>query len=154
MRDAGRRRPAAEGAIVVRPRGGGSVRVPFAIAFAPRRLPLLGGVELSHASLRPSDTRPAVLTLRAGRVRTVGGADEVQPVARLDIELSTAGGLARRRDRPAARRAARAATRSRLTGRDPGGQALDAGPLPRSACSAYPSGGGAPTRRSVLFEIL
>jgi hypothetical protein len=39
-----------------------------------------------------------------------------------------------------------------LTGRDPGGQALDAGRY-RLRVSAYPAGGGLPTRRSLLFEI-
>ena len=140
--------PAAEGAIVLRPRGGRAVRVPFAVAFAPRRLPLLGGLELSQRRFVPSDTRPAVLTLRAGLVRTVGGSDEVHPVSRLDLELFTEEGsrigiVGRLRDVLPGRYA------FALTGRDPGGQALDAGRY-RLRVSAYPSGRGAPTRRSVL----
>ena len=143
--------PAAEGAVVFRPRGGRSVRVPFAVAFAPRRLPLLGGLELSQRRFAPSDTKPAVLTLRAGLVRTVGGSDEVHPVARLDLELFTEdgkliGNVGRLRDVLPGRFA------FALTGRDPGGQALDAGRY-RLRVSAYPAGGGLPTRRSLLFEI-
>jgi subtilisin family serine protease len=144
--------PAAEGAIVIRPRGARAVRVPFAVAFAPRRLPLVGGLELSQRRFPPSETKPAVLTLRAGLVRTVGGSDEVHPVARLDLELSTEEGsfigvIGRLRDVLPGRYA------FALTGFDPGGQALDAGRY-RVRVTAYPSGGGVPTRRSVLFEIL
>jgi hypothetical protein len=144
--------PAAEGAIVIRPRGARVVRVPFAVAFAPRRLPLVGGLELSQRRFAPSETKPAVLTLRAGLVRTVGGSDEVHPVARLDLELSTEEGsfigvIGRLRDVLPGRYA------FALTGFDPGGQALDAGRY-RVRVTAYPSGGGVPTRRSVLFEIL
>ncbi len=144
--------PAAEGAIVIRPRGARAVRVPFAVAFAPRRLLLVGGLELSQRRFAPSETKPAVLTLRAGLVRTVGGSDEVHPVARLDLELSTEEGsfigvIGRLRDVLPGRYA------FALTGFDPGGQALDAGRY-RVRVTAYPSGGGVPTRRSVLFEIL
>jgi subtilisin family serine protease len=144
--------PAAEGAIVIRPRGARVVRVPFAVAFAPRRLPLLGGLELSQKRFEPSETKPAVLALRAGLVRTVGGSDEVHPVARLDLELFTEEGspigvIGRLRDVLPGRYA------FALTGFDPGGQALDAGRY-RVRVTAYPSGGGLPTRRSVLFEIL
>ena len=101
----------------------------------------LGGLELSQRRFAPSETQPAVLSLRAGRVRTVGGSDEVHPVARLDLELSTerrpligviappprraAGPLRVRPDRPRPRR--------------PGARR---GPLPRSRVTAFPSGGG------------
>ena len=122
--------PAAEGAIVIRPRGARAVRVPFAVAFAPRRLPLVGGLELSQRRFAPSETKPAVLTLRAGLVRTVGGSDEVHPVARLDLELSTEERLVHRRDRPAPRRPAgplRVRT-DRLRSRRPGARR---GPVPR-----------------------
>ena len=144
--------PGAEGAIVLRPRGGRVVRVPFAVAFAPRRLPLLGGLELSQRRFAPSDTKPAVLTLRAGLVRTVGGSDEVHAVARLDLELFTEEGsfigvIGRLRDVLPGRYA------FALTGRDPGGQALDAGRY-RLRVTAHPSGGGPPSRRSVLFDVL
>ncbi|MGE5689802.1 MAG: S8 family serine peptidase [Pseudomonadota bacterium] len=143
--------PAAEGAVVLRPRGGRALRVPFAVAFAPRRLPLVGGLELSQRRFAPSDTKPAVLTLRAGLVRTVGGSDEVHPVARLDLELFTEDGkligiVGRLRDVLPGRFA------FALTGRDPGGQALDAGRY-RVRVTAFPAGGGAPTRRSLLFDV-
>jgi hypothetical protein len=143
--------PAAEGVVVVQPRGGRPVRVPFAVAFAPRRLPLLGALELSQRRFPPSETKPAVLTLRAGLVRTVGDLDEVHPVARLDLELFTEEGaligvVGRLRDVLPGRYA------FAVTGRDPGGQELDAG-LYRLRVSAFPAGGGPPTRASLRFEI-
>jgi hypothetical protein len=75
----------------------------------------------------------------------------VHPVARLDLELFTEdgkliGNVGRLRDVLPGRFA------FALTGRDPGGQALDAG-IYRLRVSAYPAGGGLPTRRSLLFEI-
>ncbi|HSL64028.1 MAG TPA: S8 family serine peptidase [Gaiellaceae bacterium] len=142
---------AAEGAVVVRGRGTRTLRIPFAVAFTPRRLPLVGALELSQRAFVPSDTRPAVLTLRAGLIRTVGGAVQVHPVARLDLELFTEDGsrigvVGRLRDVLPGRYA------FAVTGRDPGGRALDAG-LYRVRVSAFPSGGGAPTRRALEFEI-
>jgi subtilisin family serine protease len=144
--------PAAEGALVVRSRGGRSLRVPFAVAFAPRQLPLLGALELSQRRFAPSETRPAVLTLRAGLVRTVGELDEVHPLALLDLELYTEDGsrigvVGRLRDVLPGRYA------FALTGRDPGGAELDAGRY-RLRVSAHPAGGGPPTRRAVVFEVL
>lgn len=143
--------PAAEGAVVARARGTRPLRIPFAVAFAPRRLPLVGALELSQPAFVPSDTRPSVLTLRAGLIRTLGGSVEVHPVARLDLELFTEDGsrigvVGRLRDVLPGRYA------FAVTGRDPGGQALDAG-IYRLRVSAFPSGGGAPTRRSLAFEI-
>ncbi|HSC92222.1 MAG TPA: S8 family serine peptidase [Gaiellaceae bacterium] len=142
---------AAEGAVVLRARGTRTLRIPFAVAFGPRRLALLGGLDLSQRRFVPSDTKPAVLTLRAGLVRTVGGSVEVHPVGRLDLELFTEddsliGVVGRLRDVLPGRYA------FALTGRDPGGQALDAG-VYRLRVSAFPAGAGPPTRRSLRFEI-
>jgi len=113
----------AEGALVLRPRVGPALRVPFAIAFGPRRVKLLGDASLSRRSFEPSDTAPAILSVQAGRVRAIGGADEVQPLTRLDVELWTVdakriGVIARVRNVLPGRYA------FGITGRDPGGGRL------------------------------
>jgi Subtilase family len=143
--------PPAEGALELVPRGGGAIRVPFAIAFGPTRQQLLGEVELSERAFAPSDTRPAVLTIQAGAVRTVGGEDEVQPVARLDLELFATDGkrigvIGRLRNILPGRYA------FAITGRDPAGQALKVGPH-RLRVVAYPVGGGRASVRNVPFTV-
>ena len=143
--------PAAEGALVVRPAAGTPLRVPFAVAFGPARPALLGEVALSEQSFEPSDTKPAVLTVEAGFVRVVGGVEEIEPVARLDVELWTADGkriglIARLRDLLPVRLA------FAVTGRDPGGQLLDAGPY-RLRLVAVPAGAGRPSVKTLQFSI-
>jgi subtilisin family serine protease len=143
--------PAAEGALVLTPAAGVRFRIPFAVAFGPAQTNLLEGIELSTGSFAPSDTRPSVLSLQAGRVRTVGGTSEVQPVERLDIELWTGDGkrigvIARLRDLLPGRYA------FGITGRDPGGQRLKAG-VYRLRLVAVPTGDGLATRRSLKFAI-
>jgi subtilisin family serine protease len=143
--------PPAEGALVLAPVGGGPVRVPFAVAFAPSRPRLLAGIELSPFAFRPSDARPAVLSLEAGRVRTIGTSEEVEPVSRLDIELWTGDGkrigvIARQRNLLPGRYT------FGITGRDPGGQVLKQGDY-RLRILAFPTGGGLATRRSLRFRI-
>jgi subtilisin family serine protease len=143
--------PPAEGAIVLRPETGPTLRVPFAIAFAPPRTELLGAVRLSARRFRPSDTAPAVLSLRAGLIRRVGGTDEVQPVSKLDLELWTGEGrrigvIARLRDVLPGRYA------FGITGRDPGGQRLKTGTY-RVRIVALPTGGGPATVKIVSFNI-
>jgi hypothetical protein len=125
--------------------------VPFAIAFAPRSPRLLEGIALSDGAFKPSDTRPAVLSLRAGRVRSVGGAEQVEPVGRLDIELWTGDGkrvgvIARQRNLLPGRYT------FGITGRDPGGQLLERG-LYRLRILAFPTGAGRATSRSLTFRI-
>src|SRR5947207_945095 len=56
----------AEGAILLMPRGGAPIRVPWAITFGRSAQGLLSAVALSATAFRPSDTTPAVLSLRAG----------------------------------------------------------------------------------------
>jgi subtilisin family serine protease len=143
--------PAAEGALVLTPAAGAPFRIPFAVAFGPAQTNLLEGIQLSAGSFEPSDTRPSVLSLQAGRVRSVGGKTEVQPVERLDIELWTGDGkrigvIARLRNLLPGRYA------FGITGRDPGGQRLDAG-VYRLRLVAIPTGDGLATRRSLKFAI-
>ena len=143
--------PAADGAVVLAPPAGTPLRIPFAIAFAPPRFPLLRGVQLSEGEFEPSEARPAVLSLVAGLVRTVGGAEEVQPVSKLDIELFTGTGrrigvIARLRNLLPGRYS------FGLTGRDPGGQRLSPGPYGLRVI-ASPTGGGPPTVRTIDFLI-
>jgi hypothetical protein len=113
-----------EGVVVARVRGGGAIRVPWAIA--PATGGLLGAVTLAPAAFAASDTRPALLTVDAGRVLTASGAAEIRPLARLDVELLGANGgriglLARLRDVLPGRIA------FGLTGRDPEGRRLPPG---------------------------
>lgn len=91
-----------DGVIQVAPDGGQALRVPWALAFRAPHASLLPQVTIDRASFKPSDTAPAILTVRAGAVTTAGGL-QVQPVSRLDILLYTASGrfvgvMARLRD--------------------------------------------------------
>ena len=133
---------AADGAVVADVDGGGSVRVPWVLAFAPRPLD-----PIVSASL----TRTLRLTVDAGRVITVAGRREIQPLARLDIGLSTPAGrplglLARIRDVLPGRYT------FQLTGRSPSGAALAPGQYV-AAVVAYPSDGGLPGRRNLAFTV-
>jgi hypothetical protein len=99
-------RPRGLGAIQGRVRlelaGGGRAYVPWAVTLPARGAALIGGVELSAASFRPSDRAPAVLTVQAGQVRDLAGRRQVRPLSRLDVELwrgeQQVGLLARLRD--------------------------------------------------------
>ncbi len=131
--------------------GGGRIRIPWTIAFGPRSVDLLGSLHLSSRSFVPSDTSPALLALEAGRVLDVDGRREVRPVSRLDVELFNALGddlglLARLRDVLPGRYA------FGLTGRDPAGAILPPGTYDLRL-SAWPTDGGAPTRRRVPFRV-
>lgn len=143
--------PAAEGALVVRPVAGQSLRVPFAVAFGRASTELVAEARLLPRTFAPSDTKPAVLTMRAGGVRTVAGVDELEPVSRLEVELWTAEGsrigvLARLRNLLPSRLALG------VTGRDPAGQVLPAGRY-RLRLLAYPTGEGPPTAKTLQFAI-
>ncbi len=82
--------------------GGGSSRIPWAVALPARRPPLVTDVQLSARRFKGSDRTPAVLTIRAGSVRDRSGRTQLQPLARLDVELwrgrKRIGLLARLRD--------------------------------------------------------
>jgi hypothetical protein len=145
--------PPAEGAVVIQPVGGAgrAVRIPFAVAFAPTERPLLGEVALSEEAFEASDTTPAVLTVQAGRIRTVGGAEELEPVGRLDVEIWTGAGsrigvIARQRNLLPGNYA------FGITGRGPGGDRLRPGAY-RLRVVAVPPDGGPPTVTVVDFRI-
>jgi subtilisin family serine protease len=141
----------AEGAIRVAAAGEQPLRVPWAITFGQSRRDLLGTVSLSVQRFRPSDAKPSILTVAAGRVAHAAGRDEVQPLERLDITLWNAKGarlglLARLRDVLPGR------FEFGITGRSPAGA-----PLARGAYQlrivAVPTTKGPATRRSVSFRI-
>jgi subtilisin family serine protease len=137
-----------EGTFTVQPEGSSPVHVPWLITFRPRRDELLNAVRLSTAAFKPSDTAPAVLSFQAGRIAEGG---QVEPVARLDLELRGPGGarlgvLARLRDLLPGRYA------FGLTGRDAGGDTLEQGRY-RLRLTAYPTGQGPPSRAAVRFTI-
>ena len=92
----------AEGALLLVARGAGPLKIPWAITFGPQRRDLISAVALSTDSFKPSDPTPAVLSFLAGSLREGAAGPQIQPVARLDIELWRGGErlglLARLRD--------------------------------------------------------
>jgi Subtilase family len=144
-------RAPAEGVVTVRIAGGATLRVPWAITFARRRLSLLGPLELSNRRFEPSDAAPSVLRFRAGRLLRSAGRYEVVPLERLDIELRDSEGdrlglLARLRN------VVPGVFTFGITGRGPAGQVLDPGKY-RLRVIAVPTRGGPATRRSVGFQV-
>ena len=129
----------ADGAVVGSIDGGGSVRVPWAIAFS-QPTDVLRAVTLSNH----------LLTVDAGRVTMVAGSPAIRPLARLDVMLRTADGhalglLARLRDVLPGRYV------FQLTGRGPNGKILAPGRYVATVV-AYPSDGGPPSRRAVIYS--
>ena len=129
--------------------GGGRVFVPWAVAFPAKSASLIGGLTLSTKSFRTSDRAPAVLTVRAGQVRDLGGRRQLRPLSRLDVELwrgkDRVGRLARLRDVLPGHYA------FGLTGRGPRGGPLGRGPY-RLRVVALPPDGPAQTK-SLAFRI-
>lgn len=141
------RRP-AEGVVVVRTTAGGHLRLPWVVTFGDPTTNVLGAVQLSATSFKPSDVRPALLTLRAGKVIRTSAGDEVRPVRRLDVELVRATGerlgyLARLRNLIPGH------VTIGITGRDPEGDLLEPGGY-RLRISAWPTERGAPASRAVV----
>ena len=135
----------------VTPRSGIAQRIAWTVTLGGAAPSLLAGVRLSTDTFSPSDTAPAVLYLRAGRVDPAGEGVAIRPVARLEIELWTEQGrnlgvLARLRDLVPVRLA------FGLTGRGPRGAVLRKGRY-RLRIVAIPTGGGRPSRRSIAFRI-
>jgi hypothetical protein len=130
--------------------GGAPVRVPWAVTLGPSPRRLLGGVRLSDDSFRPSDTAPALLELRAGRLVERDGVSEVLPVSYLDLELwrgeERMGRLAQLRNLLPGRYT------FGLTGRGPRGRRLRPGAY-ELRLLAFPPGDGPPSRQNVSFEI-
>lgn len=144
------RAEAATGTLTLTPVGGVPVRVPWAVVL---RSPagLLGPLALSRRQFAPSEQKPTIVIVRAGRVVRSSHGNDVVPVLRMDVELATAKGkriglLARLRDVLPGRYA------FGLTGRGPGGRVL-ARDRYMLRIIAWPTGGGTPTSRSVLFRI-
>jgi hypothetical protein len=140
----------AEGAVLLQPRGSDPLRVPWEITFESTVPPVLSRVALSSSAFKPSDTTPAVLSLRAGNLQQLATGPQVQPLARLDVELwrgaDRLGLLARLRDVLPGQVAIG------LTGRDPDGNRLPAGPY-RIQLVAVPTTGRPITRKVVKFRI-
>jgi subtilisin family serine protease len=140
-----------EGALLVRPQGGAALRVPWLISFRPARRSLVGELELSETSFKPSDTAPAVLTFRAGQVTRTARGWQISPVVKLDLELFNAKGerlgfLGRLRDLLPGHHS------FGLTGRNAVGDELEPGRY-RLRLTAWPTGDGHPSRASVSFRI-
>ena len=129
--------------------GGGNVRIPWAVALQPQRVPLLGQIRLSTASFQASDRAPAVLSVRAGSVSDRNGRIQLRPLARLDVELwrgeEKLGLLARLRD------VLPGSYAFGLTGRGPGGGGLSAGVYRLRVLAVPPD--GTYERRFVRFRI-
>ena len=113
---------------------------------------VLGAVQLSSRSFKPSDSQPALLTLRAGKVVRTAAGDEIRPVKRLDVELVRANGerlgfLARLRNLIPGH------VTIGITGRDPEGELLKKGGY-RLRLTAWPTERRAPPSRAVVrFRI-
>jgi subtilisin family serine protease len=137
-------------ALELRAGGGAPVRVPWTVTLGPPPRQLLGGVRLSTDRFRPSDTAPALLELRAGRLVERRGISEVLPVSHLDLELwrgeERMGRLSRLRNLLPGRYT------FALTGRGPRGRRLAPGTY-RLRLLAYPPGDGPPSRQNVTFQI-
>jgi hypothetical protein len=141
----------ADGAVVGTVAGGGTVRIPWAIAFDAQPVDLIGTASLSSTTFSASDTSPALLRVQAGRVIAAGGRIEVRPLARLDVVLRRADGvnvglLARIRDVLPGRYT------FGLTGRGSGGAPLPPGRYVVTVL-AYPADGGPPSSRKLGFTL-
>ncbi|HZO61854.1 MAG TPA: S8 family serine peptidase [Gaiellaceae bacterium] len=141
---------AALGSLAITPLTGAAIHVPWAVVLRPARA-LLGPLLLSRGAFKPSESQPAIVVVPVGRVLRSAGGNTVVPVLRLDLELWTDKGkrlglLTRLRDLLPGRYAIG------LTGHDPGGKVLRPGKY-RLRVFAWPTGGGAPTVRSIPFRI-
>jgi len=140
----------AEGAVELMPRASEPLRIPWAVTFGTPPRAALSEIALSSSSFKPSDTTPAVLSLRAGSLLQTPAGPQVQPVARLDFELwqgkERLGLLARLRDLLPGQLALG------ITGRNPVGKQLPPGRY-RIELVALPTGSGPATRVAVPFTI-
>jgi hypothetical protein len=132
---------AASGAIVVRPGGGGALRVAWAVAAPSGTVDLLRSVRLSRRRL----------TVAAGRLGVIGGRPAITAVRELEVELLRADGtslgvLARLRDVLPGR------TTFALTGRGATGKRLAPGRY-EVRVSAFPFGRAPASRKTVPFVL-
>jgi hypothetical protein len=132
--------------------GGTTIRIPWVITFGGPTTNVLGAVQLSSRSFKPSDSQPVLLTLRAGKVVRTAAGDEIRPVKRLDVELVRANGerlgyLVRLRNLIPGH------VTIGITGRDPEGELLKRGGY-RLRLTAWPTERrGPPSRAVVRFRI-
>ncbi len=143
--------PPAAGMLQIASLANPPLRVPWVIPFGAPPAPLVGDVALSASRFKPSDTTPAVLSLRAGRLAPSYDGSQIEPVSRLDVQLWSSdyrslGLLARVRDVLPGRYA------FGLTGRDPDGNVLVAGTY-HVKLVAFPIDGSPPSRRWIPFTI-
>jgi hypothetical protein len=142
--------PVVTGSVAVRPRGGQALRLPWVIVFRPYTGTLVGPARITPQSFAPSDSKPAVLQVLAGRI-TGEKVFEVQPVARLDVLLYSASGtylglLTRAYD-------LLPGTYSfGVTGRGPTGDPLPPGAY-QIRLNAWPVLGGPVSRAQIAFRI-
>src|SRR5205807_2020500 len=129
-----------EGTLLIGAPGDQPLRIPWAITFGAAPRNLLGRISLSSGRFRPSDKKPSVLTVDAGKVVHAAGRDEVQALERLDISLWNARDVLPGR------------FQFGITGRSPAGAPLGRG-LYRLRIVAKPTTKGPATRRSVTFRI-
>ena len=124
--------------------------MPWTLTLGRYERDLLGGVRLSTNRFRPSDSAPALLELRAGRLVQTRGRSEVLPLSHLDLELwrgrERIGRLARLRNLLPGRYT------FGLTGRGPAGRRLAAGRY-TIRLLGYPPGDAPPSRQFVQFTI-
>jgi hypothetical protein len=138
------------GGLVLSPNGGQALRLPWVVIFRPYTGSIVGPARISPAAFTASDSKPAVLQVVAGRVTGTTRA-EIQPVARHDVLLYTAGGtylgaLAHARD------LLPGAYSFSLTGRGPSGDVLPPGSY-EIRVIAWPELGGKASRVRVPFRI-
>jgi hypothetical protein len=141
----------AQGVVLAAVRGGGGIRIPWAIAFGSPDVDLIAGATLAERSFRASDTKPILLGVDAGRVLDVDGRPEIRPLRQLDVLVYRRDGtglglLARLRDVLPGRYT------FGLTGRGPDGQLLPPGDY-ELRIRAFPVEPGPPSRRRLLFSI-
>jgi hypothetical protein len=127
------------------------IHVPWAIAFGPEDVDLIGAATLSERSFVASDTKPALLSVDAGRVLEVDGKVEIRPLSRLDVELwrsdgTEVGTLARLRDVLPGRYT------FGITGRGPDGNVLGPGTYSLRIV-AHPVDVGKAVRRKLTFTL-
>jgi Subtilase family len=146
--------PAAPGALGGAVRAsvlrGPRLRIPWSVAVPVTQRPVVTRVSLSAASFAPSDTRPAVLSLVAGRVDGSPERPQLLPLKLLDVELyrgrRRVGRLARLRDVLPGRYA------FGLTGRGPLGARLRPGAYIVRVVGV-PVGGGPAKRVDRAFRL-
>ena len=130
--------------------GAAPVHVPWTLTLGRYERDLLGGVRLSTHAFKPSDSAPALLELRAGRIVERPDGSEVLPLSHLDLELwrgkERIGRLARLRNLLPGRYT------FGLTGRGPAGRRLDPGRYTLRLLGV-PPGEGPASRQFVRFTI-